>query len=120
MRDTQAAADGVAAASTFSYLYLNGPYWGLYSPAERSADDQFFASHHGGLPEDWDVMKDFDELGSGERTAWDQMFDLVRTTNAVNADQIFQQIQGKDIDGNDDSGLPNYLNMDRFVDVVKS
>lgn len=118
MRDTQLATGSLAASSAFAHLYINGLYWGMYSPAERSADDQFWASHRGGEPEDWDVMKDFDELGSGERSVWDDLFTLLRTTTAANADQIYFQIQGKGANGVDDPMLPNYLNMDTFVDYM--
>ena len=53
----------------YVHLYVNGLYWGLYNPTERP-DDSFNRDHNGGEEEDWDVVKDFNELFRGTRTAW--------------------------------------------------
>lgn len=118
MRDAQLAAGGTAAQSTFVHLYINGLYWGVYNPAERSTDEQFFTAHFGGDPADWDIRKDFNELSSGNSRAWQAMFDIAREMDESNADEKYQEIQGKDRDGKEDSSRTNYLNMDRFIDYV--
>jgi hypothetical protein len=64
MRDMQLAMGSLSADSTYVHLYINGLYWGLYSPAERP-DDAFLASHIGGAEEDWDIVKDFNDLFRG-------------------------------------------------------
>ena len=102
MRDAQLAAGGTAAQSTYVHLFINGLYWGLYNPAERSTDEQFYTSHYGGDEEDWDIIKDFNELVAGNRSAWNSMFSIARSITSTNADARFQQIQGRDNDGNDD------------------
>ena len=65
MRDMQRAMGSLSADSTYVHLYINGLYWGLYSPAERP-DDAFLAAHIGGNEEDWDIIRDFNELFRGE------------------------------------------------------
>jgi len=118
MRDAQLAAGGNAAASTYVHLYVNGLYWGLYNPAERTTDEAYFASHLGGQEEDWDVIADFNELKAGNRNAWNEMFALSRSIRTANADEKYQEIQGKNSEGVDDPNLTNYLNIDRFVDYM--
>lgn len=118
MRDAQLAAGGSAAQSTYVHLYINGLYWGLYNPAERTTDEQYFVSHFGGEQEDWDILKDFNELSAGNRDAWNTMFALARSITNANADDKFQEIQGLDSNGFDDPNRPNYLNMDRFIDYI--
>ena len=118
MRDAQLATGATSAQSTYVHLYINGLYWGLYNPAERSTDEQFYTSHYGGEEEDWDIVKDFNELVAGNRDAWNAMFSIARSINSQNADARYQQIQGKDSLGNDDPNRTNYLNMDRFIDFM--
>jgi hypothetical protein len=66
----------LAGRGTFVHLYLNGLYWGVYNPTER-LDAEFFASHLGGRPEDWDVIRDFTELLDGSMSDWNRMMAYV-------------------------------------------
>ncbi len=118
MRDAQLATGGTAAQSGYAHLYVNGLYWGLYNSAERSTDERFFTSHFGGEEDDWDILRDFNQLSSGNRRAWNAMFGIARSINAANADEKFFEIQGKDDNGVDDPNRTNYLNMDRFIDYM--
>lgn len=118
MRDAQLATGATAAQSTYVHLYINGLYWGLYSPAERPTDEQFYTAHYGGEEEDWDIVKDFNELVSGNRNAWNAMFAISRSITNSNANAKFFEIQGKRDDGMDDPNRTNYLNMDRFLDYM--
>jgi hypothetical protein len=70
MRDVRLAMGGLDAASEYVHLYINGLYWGLYSPVERP-DDAFLASYLGGEREDYDIVKDFNELFRGNRVERD-------------------------------------------------
>jgi hypothetical protein len=118
MRDTFAAMGQPAAASTFVHLYINGLYWGMYSPAERP-DDAFWASHYGGQEEDWDVIKDFNELFKGNKTAWNEMFALAdQLPSSPNPDAIYWQLQGRNPDGTHNPNLPVYLDMDNLADFM--
>ena len=46
----------------FVHLYVNGLYFGIHNLTERVSED-FFASHLGGEPEDWDVNEDLSSPG---------------------------------------------------------
>lgn len=120
MRDTQLAMGNPVADSTYAHLYINGLYWGLYWPTERN-DDQFLASRIGGEPEDWDIVRDFNELFRGQRTAYDQMFALSRqidSASASNANNLFQEIQGNNPDGTNDPATDALLDVDNFIDYM--
>lgn len=54
----------MASRSSHVHLYINGLYWGVYSPMER-LDTACFANHLGGLEKDWDIVKDRQDLGGG-------------------------------------------------------
>jgi hypothetical protein len=57
----------------FVHLYINGVYWGIYNPGERT-DASFAATYFGGEKEDYDAI--FSDLSStaravdGDRVAW--------------------------------------------------
>src|SRR5690606_24807997 len=111
MRDTQLAMGHLAPGSTYVHLYINGLYWGLYSPAERT-DDAFLASHLGGEPEDWDIIKDFNDLFRGNRDVYDEMFAIgnqLAAASVYEANVLFQTLQGRNADGSVDPGGTTYL-----------
>ncbi len=69
MKESLRAMGHPSGRSRFVHLYLNGLYWGIYILAER-LDEDFFASHLGGRPEEWDVIRDFSETLAGDQTQW--------------------------------------------------
>lgn len=85
IRDLQIAMSGAGSHSIHVHLYLNGLYWGLYTPAER-LDAAWAASYFGGEREEWDVIT-HEILGSGgsdtgerdgDRAAYDEMMSRAR------------------------------------------
>jgi len=51
-RDSQIELSGYGSRGAFVHLYINGLYWGLYNPVERT--DQWFAAEYFDTdPEDW-------------------------------------------------------------------
>lgn len=80
-RESQLAMGSLASHGRFVHLYINGLYWGMYNPAERT-DASFAASYLGGNKEDYDAI--FSELSTptqpkvadGDRLAWDTMFNI--------------------------------------------
>ncbi len=72
MKESMRAMGHPSSRSRFVHLYLNGLYWGIYILAER-LDEHYFASHLGGLPEDWDIIRDFSEVLAGDRRTWQQL-----------------------------------------------
>lgn len=61
----------------FVHLYVNGLYFGLHNLTER-VKEEFFASHLGGNPEDWEVNVDLSQPGP----RWREMMALNPSTGA--------------------------------------
>lgn len=92
MKDSQLAMGWHSAHNTFVHLYLNGLYWGLYNVCER-LDASHFAQYFGGREEDWDVIRDFNELLDGRREDWDALMALVNRGISSEADyQAIRQL----------------------------
>jgi len=78
-KESQNAMGQVSAHERFVHLYINGVYWGLYNPCERT-DASFAATYFGGVKEDYDAI--FSDLSSvsrpvdGDKTAWNTMLTL--------------------------------------------
>ncbi|MCA9212180.1 MAG: lamin tail domain-containing protein [Planctomycetales bacterium] len=118
MKDTLFAMGNISTHNTYVHLYLNGLYWGLYNPAERP-DNAFLSTYLGGEREDWDIIKDFNELFAGSRTAWQEMFTLARElSSSDDPEAIFFQLQGRNPDGTRNDELPNYLDMENLIDYM--
>ena len=115
MRDAQNAMDRPSGHGIYVQLYLNGLYWGLYNFAERAVDS-FNAEYFGGDKDEYDVIKDFAELQSGRRNAWDEMIQLANSGLSSNA--AYQRIQGRDPDGTRNLAFPNYLDVDGLMDYM--
>lgn len=109
-----------AADHTFAHVYINGLYWGLYIPIERP-DDAFFADRFGGQREDWDVFRDNDEFISGNSDAWNQMTSLIAAIDNASpsvANDLFQQLQGRNPDGSTNPNIEPLMDVDNFIDYV--
>ena len=120
MRDTQLAMGSHSPDSTYVHLYINGLYWGMYSPAERT-DDAFLSSRIGGEREDWDIVRDFNELYRGSAAVWNQMFNIADQIDAASptqANALFQRLQGRNPDGTPNASLPPILDVDNFIDYM--
>ena len=78
-KDSYTAMGQVGAHERFVHLYINGVYWGIYNPCERT-DAAFAATYFGGEKEDYDAI--FSDLSSvsrpvdGDKNAWNTMLDL--------------------------------------------
>jgi hypothetical protein len=72
-KDSYTAMGAAGAHERFVHLYINGLYWGLYNPCERT-DASFAATYLGGEKEEYDAI--FSDLSStaravdGDRNAW--------------------------------------------------
>jgi autotransporter-associated beta strand protein len=60
----------------FVHLYVNGLYFGLHDLTERLEDDHF-AEHHGGEPEDWEINADFSTGGA----RWNEMMTIANSAD---------------------------------------
>jgi hypothetical protein len=79
----------------FVHLYVNGLYFGLHNLTER-VREEFFASHLGGRPEDWEVNVDLSQPGP----RWREMMALDLSTEAG-----YREMQ-------------RYLDLDNFADYM--
>ncbi len=52
-----------SSAGRFVHVYVNGLYFGIFNLTER-VDEDFFADHLGGEPEDWEVNEDLSSPGA--------------------------------------------------------
>ena len=90
-RATQADMGMLAAAGRFVHLYLNGLYWGVYDLSEEPSAS-FMASHRGGAPEDWDVVKPTaggeDGIEDGNRRAYEALLAARDTPGPAGMDEI--------------------------------
>ena len=99
----------------FVHLYLNGLYWGLYNVTEHP-DEDFCADTFGGDAADWDTLKDFAELESGDLSAWNRLVDLAGAGLASNA-QYFRLL-GRDPDGTPNPAFEVLLNAPSLIDYL--
>ncbi len=84
-------------------LYINGLYWGIYCVHERP-DDDFAAAYLGEKSGDYDVIRhDYENVISGNNTAWIAMFQLARS--GLNENETYTEIQ-------------DYLNIPAFIDYM--
>ena len=101
-RDSQLAMSGYGMRGNFVHLYINGVYWGLYNPVERS--DRFFTSDYfGGDPEDWYIVNHGGSL-SGDPTRWNYLRQTL-----VNRDMAMEENYEE---------LKQYLDVESFIDYL--
>ncbi len=74
----------------FAHLYINGLYWGLYELCEK-INDNFASDYLGGVDEDYDVV-DVGEMIDGERTAYDEMYNLAMNVGPGEQDKKYHQL----------------------------
>ena len=94
-KDSQRAMGSPSAHERFVHLYIDGLYWGLYNPSERT-DASFAAAYLGGLKEDYDAI--FSDPSTvpvatdGNTIAWNQMLAIARggVTDATSYAKIQQ------------------------------
>ncbi len=75
IRDSQIATTGFGSHGTFVHLYINGLYWGLYNPTERT-DAWFTSEYMGGNKEDWFAISHGGPI-DGDSTRYDELLDSV-------------------------------------------
>ena len=116
MRDSQLALGRLSAHGRFAHLFLNGVYWGLINVMERPVAD-FCAEHLGGEPEEWDVMKDYNELEAGSRAPWDQLLALAGSNGFAN-EATYQRAQGNNPDGSRNPAFPVLMDVPNLIDYM--
>jgi hypothetical protein len=98
-RETQLAMGQPAAHGNWVHLYINGLYWGVYNPTERP-DANFSASYFGGEQEDYDALKNHEEVIDGNNAAYRELLALIQNDpnnfaagyRDLSSDAAYQQV----------------------------
>ena len=80
VRNSFAEMGNLSIRSRPTNVYINGLYWGVYDITERP-DASYFADHLGGDSDDWDVINRQGTVQDGNADAWNELINLVRTTD---------------------------------------
>ena len=115
MKDSFAAMGQPTGHSLYVNLFLNGLYWGQYNLGEIYVES-WHEENFGGAKEEYDVVKDLNELESGSRTDWDAALTLAAA--GFPDDAAFYRIQGRNADGTRNAALPVYLDMANLIDYM--
>ena len=101
---SQRDTGNLALRGNWVHLYIDGLYWGVYNAIERP-DEEFAATHLGGNPEDYDILKQGNppEVVNGDRGAWNELLDLVK--GSITLDSVYQQV-------------PERLDVENFIDYI--
>ena len=104
------------ARGRYCHLYINGLYWGLYNISERPTAS-FFAETFGGEKDDWDVIKDFQELHDGSAAAWNAMI-AINNDSVLTHEERAQKIIGNNPDGSRNPAYEVLLHLPSFIDYM--
>ena len=115
VKDSFAAMGQPTGHSRYVNLFLNGLYWGQYNLAEAYVES-WHEEMFGGTKEEYDVVKDVNELESGVRTDWDAALTLAAA--GFPDDAAFYRIQGRNPDGTRNLAFPVYLDMANLIDYM--
>lgn len=118
--ETQADLGQRAIQHNRVHLYLNGVYWGIYTPTERP-DASFSASYYGGEKENWDAFNDGKTI-DGTSDSWNAFVSLARNVSTASSGaarrSAYQRIQGNNPDGSRNPGYDKYLDVDNYIDYL--
>jgi len=114
-KDTQLAMGHPASHGTYVHLFLNGIYWGIYNPTER-IDRVFAETYLCGSADDYDIIKDYNEVAEGNRESWDELWQLAK--RGLSSTENYQRIQGKNPDGSFNPDYPALLDVVNFIDYM--
>ena len=116
LRKSMLDAGNAAGHARYVQLFLNGLYWGVYEITERPEED-FAAGYLGGTGNDYDVIKDFAELASGNTTAWNALMTLANA-GTLTTDAGYWQVQGRNPDGSLNPAIEPLLHIQSFIDYM--
>ena len=117
MRRTQLALGEPGSHGTYVHLYLNGLYWGLYNPVERT-EASFSATYFGGEKEQWDALNSGAPTGESNTATWNAM--LTQTRAGLQDMASYQKIQGNWPDGTNNPAYDDLLDMDNYITYMFS
>ncbi len=124
-RRTQLEMGRPSPHGTWVHLYLNGLYWGVYNPVERP-DASFAASYFGGDKDDYDALKNHEEVIDGDGVGYNELLALIQNDPGnfgagyrdFSSAAAYEALQGNAPDGTPDPALPSYLDVPNLIDYV--
>ena len=114
-KTTQQDMGQLSAHERFVHLYLNGIYWGVYNLSEKLTND-FMESYLGGDEDDFDVIRDHDEMEDGNIDAWNRMLSQVNAGVASVAS--YQKLQGNNSNGTPNPSYEDLLDVENLIDYM--
>ncbi len=114
-KDTQRDMGHPTTHSEYVHLYLNGIYWGIYALHER-LDNDFAATYLDGEPEDFDVIKDNQDVIDGEYAAWNSLIEMANS--GLGSNEAYQRIQGNNPDGSRNPEMESMLDVANLIDYM--
>ncbi len=124
-RATQLAMGHASPHGEWVHLYINGLYWGVYNPTERP-DASFDASYFGGDKDDYDSLKNHEEVVDGTIDAYRQLLALIQNDpnnfgagyRDISSAADYQQLQGNNPDGTRNPAFPVLLDVPNLIDYM--
>lgn len=101
--------------SKFVHVYLNGMYWGMYNLSEQM-DENCMRDNLGGKAGDYDILKDYYEVESGDTVAWDDMIALAADSAYIVNN--YQVLLGNNPDGTPDPANEKLLDAENLLDYI--
>jgi hypothetical protein len=102
------------------HLYINGVYWGLYTPVERP-DDSFAATYFGGDKDDWDAINS-GAVNSGSLDAWNTLVSLSQAVSSASGESnktaAYMRVLGLNANGTDNPTYDTYLDVNNYIDYL--
>ncbi|MFN8239599.1 MAG: lamin tail domain-containing protein [Bacteroidales bacterium] len=114
-KDSHASMGNLASKSIFINLFINGIYWGIYSPSER-IDSDFLGYYTSEDKNSFDIVKDYTEVSEGNVNAWNEMMTQARA--GLSSNTSYQKIQGNREDGTRDMTLKAYVDVVSLADYM--
>ncbi len=103
-RLTQLEMGGYASRHTYAHLYLNGMYWGMYSPTERM-NAEWASAYMGGTSDEWDVINTGGNVVDGDTREWSRL--MRATSRNVDYEEVKQLV--------DIEGFIDYMIVNQYI-----
>ncbi len=114
-KDTQLAMGHPSGHGRHVHLYINGLYWGIYNPTEY-LDEEFAESYFGGNADDYDIIKDYAEITSGNGSAWNEL--IQRVEQDLTDDGNYQRLLGNNPDGTRNLSYSALIDPENLADYM--
>lgn len=118
--DSQLALGQPSSHHARVHLYINGVYWGLYTPVERP-DDSFAATYFGGDKDNWDAINT-GTSNSGDLTAWNTLAALSQNVASASTESAktaaYMRVLGLNPDGTNNPAYATYLDAENYIDYL--